>query len=273
MLPQPEDALRAVKQGDFLGKRDLRHGFHHVVLDVSARRLMGFRHPETGRLFRWRVLPFGAKQSPGIFCGLTTAAAQFFMQLFKQEGIICKVLVYLDDFLLIALSHQMLRRAFAAMDRESQLLGLVWKHSKDEGQDTPTHRLTFLGLDLDTEALALQLPDNIFEALYADPYGIEGGEHGWVMVNDAVLDDLIFWRTVLPPGSSPWDGTFQFCVEEVRHLLERADEVCTTDAAAVHCWGAVWREDRAAGQWSDSELCTEYSTCTELRGILHALCH
>ena len=36
VLPQPKDALRAVTKGDVLGKRDLRHGFHHIILAPAA---------------------------------------------------------------------------------------------------------------------------------------------------------------------------------------------------------------------------------------------
>ena len=86
---------------------------------------MGFRHPATNEVFRWRVLPFGACQSPGIFCGITEAAATIFLRRMQIEGINCKIIVYLDDFLLIAPTHDQLRLAFDSIDDESTLLGLV----------------------------------------------------------------------------------------------------------------------------------------------------
>ena len=99
----------SVTKGDILGKRDLQHGFHHIILAPAARKLMGFRHPATNDIYRWRVLPFGASQSPGIFCSVTEAAAAIFMKRMESEGIRYKVIAYLDDFLLIAPTHDQLR--------------------------------------------------------------------------------------------------------------------------------------------------------------------
>ena len=70
-LPSPRDALAMTKSTSVLGKRDLKSGFHHVVLQPGARRCMGFEHPGNPGLFgRWVALPFGAAQSPAIFCNV-----------------------------------------------------------------------------------------------------------------------------------------------------------------------------------------------------------
>ena len=50
-----------VQQGWVLGKRDLCNGFFHLVLSPTARKAMGLRHPTSGRLARWVVLPQGTK--------------------------------------------------------------------------------------------------------------------------------------------------------------------------------------------------------------------
>ena len=66
-LPTVREALGETTGTPFLEKRDLKNGFHHVVLSEPACKYMGFQHPETGHVERWMVLPFGVAQSPAIF--------------------------------------------------------------------------------------------------------------------------------------------------------------------------------------------------------------
>ena len=73
-LPDVHDLLQQLPPDGFLGKRDLASGFFHVKLEPEARRYMAYRHPRTGALQRFVVLPFGASQSPAIFVGVTGAA-------------------------------------------------------------------------------------------------------------------------------------------------------------------------------------------------------
>jgi hypothetical protein len=42
-----------------LGKRDFRHGFHHMIIVNEDRVWMGFRFPGEERFGRWRALDFG----------------------------------------------------------------------------------------------------------------------------------------------------------------------------------------------------------------------
>ena len=55
--PTIEHVMHMIEPGWVLGKRDLIHGFSHCVLDPEARKSMGFRHPISGKLYRWVVLP------------------------------------------------------------------------------------------------------------------------------------------------------------------------------------------------------------------------
>ena len=144
-LPTVREALGRTDGTSFLGKRDLKSGFHHVVLSESARKYMGFQHPQTGRVGRWVVLPFGAAQSPAIFCEMTRAAADIFNQQFKSRGIAAETLVYVDDFLIIARSHGDVMKAFDVMDEVGDELGLTWGPEKDVGRDIPCQALEVFG--------------------------------------------------------------------------------------------------------------------------------
>jgi hypothetical protein len=48
------------------------------------------------------VLPQGTKQSPAFFCEVSNAAAAIFNRIFQENGIKALVLVYVDDFIVIA---------------------------------------------------------------------------------------------------------------------------------------------------------------------------
>lgn len=158
-LPTAEQALLLLRPTVVLGKRDLKNGFYHIRLAESARKHMGFRHPVTGRLGRYVVLPFGAAQSPPIFCEVTEQAARIFNTLFQQAGLSAFTLVYVDDFLIIADSHADMQRAFSIMDEEAARLGLQWNAAKDVGRETPLSEVTFLGLTLRAPTLELSLPE------------------------------------------------------------------------------------------------------------------
>ena len=159
-LPTIEHVMHMIEPGWVLGKRDLMHGFFHCVLDPEARKSMGFRHPVSGKLYRWVVLPQGTKQSPAIFCAVSEAAACIFTSIFASLGIECKVIVYVDDFILAAKNHMHLVAAFNAMDAEAGLLGLQFNPAKDAGKLFPLTRLEALGLEVDSVTLELHLPES-----------------------------------------------------------------------------------------------------------------
>lgn len=88
-LPTPEYAMSFVGKHSVLGKRDLKNGFWHVSLSSESRRYMGFTHPVSGKVCRWVALPFGAAQSPFLFCQISDAAAQNFQPAVPGEGHSC----------------------------------------------------------------------------------------------------------------------------------------------------------------------------------------
>lgn len=159
-LPTVEDIFRHVKPDSVLGKRDLINGFFHVTLDPSARRYMGFTHPVTNRVGRWVVLPQGTRQSPAIFCEVTNASASIFNRVIKIEKVGALIFIYVDDYIIIADSHDDLLRAFAIMDREAAALGLEFNPAKDVGRETPLQRIEALGIIIDAAKQELQLPDD-----------------------------------------------------------------------------------------------------------------
>ncbi len=74
-LPTVEQLLPLLSPGYVLAKRDWRHGFHHLTLAPTSRKLMGLRLPD-GRVCRFKALPFGASQAPAWFTAVSTEFAR-----------------------------------------------------------------------------------------------------------------------------------------------------------------------------------------------------
>lgn len=159
-LPTVAEIFKHVKPHSVLGKRDLTNGFFHCVLTPEARKYMAFRHPVTGKLARWVVLPQGTKQSPAIFCAVSQAAADIFNKAAALGNIKGLVFVYVDDYIIIAESHEDLVKMFNLMDNEAAHLGLHFNPDKDCGKDTPLTKITALGIDIDAPNQELLLPDD-----------------------------------------------------------------------------------------------------------------
>ncbi len=55
--------------GSFAANYDLKDGFFHVKVAPEFADMLGFRMPLSGEWARYRVIVFGGKSSPFIFCG------------------------------------------------------------------------------------------------------------------------------------------------------------------------------------------------------------
>lgn len=171
-LPCPlitvEEIFQHVSSTSVLGKRDLINGFFHITLDPTARAHMGFTHPVTGQVGRWTVLPQGTRQSPAIFCEVTNASARIFNRALKIQKVGAFIFIYVDDYIVIADSHDDLVKAFAIMDKEAAALGLEFNPAKDVGREAPLQELEALGIIIDATSQELRLPSDKREAYLAD---------------------------------------------------------------------------------------------------------
>ena len=97
------------------------------------------------------MLPFGLRSAPKIF----SAVADGLQWILTQRGI-TNLLHYLDDFVFVAASVDQAVSHKSILVSSFQQLGVPLETSKLEG---PTTCLTFLGIQVDTEALLLCLPE------------------------------------------------------------------------------------------------------------------
>ena len=61
-----ENTLERMAKGRYKTKRDKHSGFLQVDLTAAAQELLAFITPK-GRVFPWKVMPFGVANAPALF--------------------------------------------------------------------------------------------------------------------------------------------------------------------------------------------------------------
>ena len=149
-----DDAVKLTKPGYFLAKIDLHHAYRSIPLHPSSYRATGLKwkfsnHSHFTYLFDTR-LPFGASSSPSIFHRVT----QSVKRMMHRRGF-HGILVYLDDFLIVAPTEQECQLAFATLSK--LLLDLGFRLSEHK-VTPPTQCLPFLGIEINTNKCTLKVP-------------------------------------------------------------------------------------------------------------------
>ena len=85
------EVANVIQPNDFMITQD---GFHHVPVHVDDRDYLAFQW--NGRLYRWRVLPFGLCCSPYYFSKFLRPVVKYLRSL----GV--RLVVYVDDFILMS---------------------------------------------------------------------------------------------------------------------------------------------------------------------------
>ena len=157
-----QSASDLITPGCYLGKLDLKSAYRSVSVHPSQFQCTGLKwkfkgHSEYTYMYDNR-LPFGAKLSVGIFHRLTQAVRRMLL----KRGI--NVVVYLDDFLVVADTYTECQRGLDTLMTLVRLLGFSIAWEKTLG---PTQCLTFLGIKIDTQAYTLSLPEDKVTSLHS----------------------------------------------------------------------------------------------------------
>ena len=131
-VPRVTEALAGLS---YAAKLDLAQAFRHVAVDDRDKRVLGFQ--VDGAIFRWNALPFGAGQSPAFFA---SALAECLRKLPPSV----RVVVYVDDILVIAESKEQLDASFLSLCKT--LRGGGWTVALDKSYPYAHSRIPFLGL-------------------------------------------------------------------------------------------------------------------------------
>ena len=151
-----EKAVSQIKPNSYLAKIDLKSAYRHVPIHPSNYRATGlawqFQGDQHVTYLYDNKLPFGASKSLEVFHRLTQAVTR----MMARRGF-RTILAYLDDFLIIGDTKHECELAYYERIKLLTELGfnINWEKAV-----TPTQRLTFLGIEIDTVLRQLCLPDS-----------------------------------------------------------------------------------------------------------------
>ena len=143
-------------KGTLMAKMDIKQAYRNIPIAAEDRHLLGFQW--NGNIFIDKVLPFGLRSAPFIF----TAVADALTWIMTSQGVTWAV-HYIDDFLTLGRPHsEECQNNKELMESICTLAGLPLEPEKSQG---PTTRLTFLGIEMDSEEGVLRLPPDKLRAL------------------------------------------------------------------------------------------------------------
>ena len=143
--------IQAAGNGCLLAKVDLQEAYRAVPVHPSDQRLLAVQWKRS--TFVDCVLPFGLRSAPKIFSAIIDAI----MWILREKGV-KQALHYLDDFLIVGLPNSReCHIALASTLSTCEGLGFPVAPDKTEG---PTTSLVFLGIEIDTVASQLRLPQD-----------------------------------------------------------------------------------------------------------------
>ncbi len=228
------DAARAIVdrgRGSLLAKVDIKSAYRVVPVHPDERWLLGMLWDQ--RLFVDTRLPFGLRSAPKIFTAVADAAEW----ILEREGVHSSM-HYLDDFLLIG--------APASTDCGTQLsillrtfdrLGLPVAPHKLEG---PTVALTFLGIELDANAMVMRLPQQKLCNLRRLIREWQGARHCSKRELESLAGSLQHACQVVPPGRTFLRRIFELMsVARQRHRPIRLNKSFRSDLR----WWDTFLED------------------------------
>lgn len=148
-----DDAAALVTEGCYMAKIDLQSAYRSVAISKHSQQVTGLKW-QFGRrtvYIRDTKLPFGSRLAPGIFHRLTQAVRR----MLARRGLTA-IVVYLDDFFIKADTFE---DCLVTMNTLIALLrklgfGINWNKVVD-----PSTKITFLGIEIDSIAMCLRLPD------------------------------------------------------------------------------------------------------------------
>ncbi len=138
--------MSQVQEGDWFVTIDLKDAYFHIQVVLRYRRFLRFAFG--GKAYQYKVLPFGLALAPRTFTKCMDAA----LAPLRLQGI--RVLNYLDDWLILAHSRELVSRHRDIVLGHIHSLGLRMNAKKSVL--LPSQRTVFLGVRLDSVQMQAQ---------------------------------------------------------------------------------------------------------------------
>ncbi len=148
--PGPSQApVQDVDPFDWFAAIDLKDAYFHVSILPRHRPFLRFAFE--GRAYQYKALPFGLSLSPRVFTKVVEAA----LVPLREAGI--RILNYLDDWLILVQSRALLCEHRDMVLSHLSRLGL--QVNREKSKLSPTQRISFLGMELDSVNLTARLSE------------------------------------------------------------------------------------------------------------------
>ncbi len=287
--------MSQVQEGDWFVTIDLKDAYFHIQVVLRHRRFLRFAFG--GKAYQYKVLPFGLALVPRTFTKCMDAA----LAPLRLQGI--RVLNYLDDWLILAHSRELVSRHRDIVLGHIHSLGLRMNAKKSVL--LPSQRTVFLGVCLDSVQMQARLAPARIPVLTACLARFKLGHHVSVGTCRRLLGLMAAASPVLPLGllhmrpflwwmrelrlhpTVPATRLFRVSRSCCRHLLMWRDPVFLRDQSGVRMgaihrrhmittdasmtgWGAVFEGRPAGGEWKE-EFLFWHINCLELRAVFLAL--
>ncbi|KAI2658281.1 ORF V: Enzymatic polyprotein [Labeo rohita] len=286
--------LTCIRPQDWFAAIDLKDAYFHVSILPRHRPFLRFAFE--GRAYQYKVLPFGLSLSPRVFTKVAEAA----LSPLWQTGI--RILNYLDDWLLIAHSRDLLCEQRDLVLRHLSHLGL--QVNREKSKLSPVQRISFLGVELDSVSMTARLTNEravsaaevsgVIQTQNSGPsqnISEAPGAYGSRSRSDAARPasyetaSALVTRSSPEMGMAPWhtpDWRFPAVSPPVQPVVRPGlpsgrsplgqvsrHLVVYTDASSTG-WGAVCNGQAASGSWTGPRL-QWHINCLELLAVLLAL--
>lgn len=273
---------------DFMVKIDLSQAYYHIPIVKSHRRYLAFSY--NNKIYNMTCLPFGLATAPFAFAKVTNWVAN----LFREKGI--KVIVYLDDFLIINAEPNTLQQQSIYVQNQLEELG--WCINYTKSTLTPSRRVEFLGILWDTKQNIKSLPEPKILRIIALTEKILKQQWWTWHLGKVLLGHLTFASFTVPLGRLHCRRIqvkanhlpkrerhkkfqlprvvaqeLQWWLKNIKHHSpihqKEATTFVTTDASKTG-WGAMVNNEKLCGLWTPEQI-KWHSNQKELFTVLEVL--
>ncbi|KAL0148340.1 hypothetical protein M9458_056320 [Cirrhinus mrigala] len=255
--------LTCIRPQDWFAAIDLKDAYFHVSILPRHRPFLWFAFE--GRAYQYKVLPFGLSLSPRVFTKVAEAA----LSPLWQTGI-C-ILNYLDDWLLIAHSRDLLCEQRDLVLRHLSHLGL--QVNREKSKLSPVQRISFLGVELDSVSMTARLTNDVWS--HSDTkqrlLGHMAAAAAVTPLGLLHMRPLQRWLHDRVPRWAWHRGTLRISISpQCRRLFSPPEHLVVYTDASSTGWGAVCNGKAASGSWTGPRL-QWHINCLELLAVLLAL--
>ena len=199
-----------IKHGDFMCKVDASNAFRVINVAPEEQDLLGLKWTFSGNSEPTYMvdccMSFGVAKGPQTYQKISKAATR----IMKKAGY-NRVYAYLDDWIILESTFSKCLEAQSYLVTLLRRLGISINYSKIEG---PTRKITFLGVEIDTNSYTLSIPQEKLDSLKLKLINVRGHKSVSKKTLEA-LTGLLCWIAQV----TPWGNQY------LRYIYDRCNKM------------------------------------------------